>query len=136
MRKFKKHLAKEIEEYLSRIDFDTAKIANTMRDITEDEDFNIRLSSIIDKILDSINNQINLVVEDIVAEIDADSMAEKIVSEMKGKIFTFQQNQFLLEPTCSTCYRMFGEWVTPSGGKLTEPEVNKPGTKILFIEDF
>jgi len=74
--------------------------------------------------------------EDVVSEIDADSIAAKIVSEMENKIFTFQQMQSYTEPICGTCYRMFGEWVTPSGGKLSEQEVNKTGTRIFFTDDF
>ena len=136
MKKFEKFLSKEIEEHLGSIDFDTGKIDHTLRDITEDENFNIRLNTVIDKILDNINNQIGLVIDDIVEQIDCDALANNIANKVKNKIFTYKPNIQLINPVCDKCYRPYGEWTATSGGNITEQEMSKTGTRIIFIDDF
>lgn len=136
MKKFKEFLSREIEEYLRRVDFDTDNVKYTLRNITEDENFNDRLDMVIDKILDNINDQIHLVVDDIVDQIDCDTLADSIAKEVESKIFTFKTSIQLLDSVCDKCYRSYGEWISASSGSLAEQEVSKPGTRILFADDF
>jgi len=145
MKKLKGLLTKQIESYLSRVDFDFSKISLESDHGTVDLlGLNDRLSEYLKEILDKIveeatsgaNMQMEKIVDEIIEQIDPDSLAEVLSNEIGKKVMTFQPVVHIQDPICPTCYRMYGEWTCDSGGTLSEQEINKNGTKIICVDDF
>lgn len=154
MSKLKAFLAKEIEEYLRRVDFDVSKIEYIFNDISLDEigldELGLHenmnkyikemvkemVSKIIEKIVHEANQRIYMMVDEVVDQIDSEQLSDTLSSGIEKKMLTFEPITHITEPICPTCYRMFGQWKATTGHTLTETEINKRGTRIVPIDDF
>ena len=145
MKKFKDFLTKQIESYLSRVDFDFSKISlESDHGAVDSLGLNDRLSGYLKEVLDKIveeatsgaNMQMEKIADEIIEQIDPDGLAKVISKEINDKIMTFRPVVHIQDPICPTCYRMYGEWTCNSGGTLNEQEINKNGTRIICVDDF